>query len=435
MYQRAMALLGHGVLALALVSTTSVAHADELAPPPSGNYSGAARTVANFFDTYYGYAKDPEFCILSMRSAADSFKRNAETIATLPEAEKTAFGAYFQTKLVPYFAKTSGGVEGMGTYNELVAKRQAAERWFKEHTPKGPASKAADIAAYGTVEKAYLERAAAESAWVEKAFAISPCLRWAARRTNEIPALGDFAIYRTAWVAEDAVRKQVRDWRSKLVPQLTAHGQAATTLQHMGKGPWKNSAELGTSLLVMASAVKNIDAEDGNAATVALWRDAVDTKEAALIDAGLTGRTQARADAVQFFDSKLQLMAMPPAVDDSTAASQAKALGATKGALAVRVIAPMQSFNESRTEFAGKRFARPVTFSGKTFSFAMVQKGPPWPVWPAGLGGKDLCSIVTLTAMFYSSGANVALKKWELHSDTAYPIACSRKDATYASAP
>ena len=135
-------------------------------------------------------------------------------------------------------------------------------------------------------------------------------------------------------------------------------------------------------------------------------------------------------------------MAMPPAAADQRAAGDAKKLGATAKALAVRVLAPMTTFAEDRTEFAGKRFARPSDgvsvvapsfhFAGQTFTFAQVRAGAPWPDWPADLGGAGTCSLVILTAMKYTAGANVALGTWELHSDTTYPIACARKDATYA---
>lgn len=402
-----------------------------LPPPPAGNYSGAARTVFSFFNMYYNYAQDSEFCILSMRSAADSFKRNAETIATLPEPTRTQFAEYFQKQLVPFFARTSGGVEGMGTYNELVAKRQASQQWLTDNKPKGPAATAEEIAAYGAKEQAYLARAAEDSAWVERAFAINACMRWAERRSNEIPALGDFGIYRRSWVAEAPVRKMLRETRQRLVPELSAHAVANNTLKHQGQGPWRTAREMGDALLMMAAAVKNIDGENAKAQLVEHWIKALDATEGALLQQILAGRSEARAAALAFFKAKLDTMGLPEGVSDGAAAGQAKALGATQGALAVRVTSPMATFNEDRTEFAGKIFLRPVKFAGKTFAFALVRKGAPWKDWPTELGGSDLCSMVVLTGTYYSAGANVALNKWELHSDITYPIACSNKNKTY----
>ena len=421
------------VMLVLVLATVQVASADpaKLAPPPDGPDSGPARTIGKFFDMYYQYAQDPEFCILSVRSAADSFKRNAEAIAQLTGPEQKTFEAYFKTQLVPYFARTSGGVEGMGTYNELVAKRLESQAWLTEHAPKGPASTPAEIGTYAAAERAYLERAAADSVWVEKAFAESPCLRWAARRTNELPALGDFGIYRRSWVAEPAARAKVRDLRAKLLPSLTAHRQAVSSMKNLGRGPFRAASDLGTALLVMASAVKNIDAENPKAELLQVWVKALDPTESALVAQELAGRAEARAEAVAWFAAKFALMGMPPAATDQRAAGDAKALGATAKALAVRVLSPMATFSENRTEFGDKVFSRAVHFAGKTFTFAQVVAGAPWKDWPADLGGPGTCSLVILTAMYYSAGANVALGKWELHSDTAYPIPCARKTATY----
>lgn len=202
-------------------------------------------------------------------------------------------------------------------------------------------------------------------------------------------------------------------------------------MAHFGHGPWRSASDLGTALLLMASAVKGIDAEQPKAELLKAWIAALDPTERALVAQELAGRAEARAAAVETFKAKLALMAMPPAAADQRAAGDAKKLGATAHALAVRVLAPMTTFAEDRTEFAGKTFARPVHFAGQTFTFAQVRAGAPWPDWPADLGGAGTCSLVILTAMKYTAGANVALGTWELHSDTTYPIACARKDATY----
>ena len=412
--------------------------APALPPPPEGAYAGAARTVFNFFNLYYGYAQDPEFCILSMRSAADSFKRNAETLRTLTGPEQAVLADYFQHQLVPYFSRTSGGVEGEGTYDELVARRQQSMAWLREHAPRATAAEvqtAAQIEAYAATERAYLARAAEDSAWVERLFAASPCIRWAARRNNEIPALGDFGIYRRSWVAEAEVRGKVRAARAQLVPALAGHQQVRGQLDRAARQAFPSASSLGTTMLTVAAAVKQLDAEAALAERVRLWAAALDPVEGALVAELVAGRDQARADAVAWFSAQLKVMALPPAAADQSAAREARALGATSGALAVRVLSPMSSFSEDRTEFADKIFLRPVRFSGKTFTFAQVRRGAPWKDWPADLGAGDLCSLIILSGVYYSAGANVPLRKWELHSDSTYPVACQRKGETYVATP
>jgi hypothetical protein len=403
--------------------------APTLSPPPEGDYRGAARSIASFFRLYYGYAQDPEFCVLGIRGAEESFQRNADAIATLAGPERRAFASYFQDQLMPYFARSSAGVEGLGTYPELIAKREEAIAWFLEHQPHGPATTVSEITAYAAAERAYLERAATESAWVEKAFGASACLRWAARRSNELPELSDFELFRTSWVAESAVRAELRQLRAPWLPTLTVDRQAPR--RRVGKDAFATVSGLGTELLAAAANIKAIDEEDAKAALLEVWASKLDPVEAALVRAQLTRRAEARAAAVEFFAERLPLMAMPAGTEDPLGARAAKALGTSARALSVRALSAMDSFSEDRSEFAGMVFRHPVRFSGKTFSVGQVRRGAPRPDWPRGIGGDDLCSLVILTAVTFGEGANVSIGKWITHSETTYPIECSRKNATY----
>lgn len=402
-----------------------------LDPPPTGSYAGAALATYAFFNLYYNHSRDPEFCVLSIRGAGDAFKRNSQTISKLAGPEQQVFSDYFSHQLVPYFARTSEGVEGIGSYSELIGKREESMRWLREHTPSGPAETPAEIAAYVATERAYLERAASDSAWVEDLFARSPCIRWAARSSGELPALGEFGIYRQSWVNDAAVRAKLRALRAPLLPRLTTGQQTTGNRSRVGKDSYASATGLGTALLTTAATVQAIDSEDGKAALVELWAAKLDPVEGARVREVLVGRREARAAAQAFFSERLDLMGLPPAAADQSALREAKALGAIANALSVRALTAMTTFAEDRTGFAGKSFARPVRFAGKTFTFAQVRRGAPWPGWPRGLGGDDVCSLVIVTAVYYSSGADVSLRKWQQHSDSSYPIACARRHATY----
>ena len=419
--------------ALALAPTSSLAQ--PMPAPPTGSSTGPARTVAGFFSLYYGYAQDPDFCILSMRSARDAFRRTAALLPDIKGSEGSAFATYFHDVLVPHFAPMAEGVPGLGTYEQLVARRTESMAFLRASAPHGPARTPAEIAAYAEAERGYLTRVAADEAWVEEVFARGPCVRWGARRSSEIPWLGDFGVYRDYWVNEDKVRVRLREERAKHLPQMRGHGIGANLLAHHVAGPWTGASSLGTTLLSVAGAIKAIDDDRDAAATMAVWIAELEPTESAALAQAVAERDRVRAELVAVFDQGVGEMGLPEAAtDDPVAAAHLRKLCLGKGALATRVTGQMSRFREQRTEFAGKTFARPVQFAGKTFSFVVVRKGAPWPAWPSGLGaaiGGGLCHVQGFAAVMYQEGVGVKLDQWEVHSDTAYPIPCSRKSATF----
>ena len=427
------------VIAVAVVAvaatTAATARAQGLAPPPPGNYAGAARTVAHFFDTYYGYAQDPDFCFFSMRSAEDSFARNRETIRSLTGPEAQAFAAYYDDVLAPYFAPMRTGVPGYGTYDEIIAHREAAAAWLREHAPPvTPIETADDAARYIAAENAFLERVDAERAWTEGLIAAGPCIRYYIRRSSEHPRLGDFAAYRH-WISETAIAQQVVEIRGRAWPHLRGPAQGANTLEHHLAGPFRSPGDLGTALLVVAADVRAIDEEDGDAALLAQLGAGLTHGAQQPIAQLLAARAKIRGALAAWFAEHIAAMGVWPAVKDGGAAAAMKAyVGHARGLVAARVTSKLTSFDEVRSEFAGKVFITPVRFSGKTYSFHVVRKGPPWERWPRDLGIEPaaLCTVVGIAAVRYDRGAEVKRGVWEYNTDSPYPIRCVDADRTFA---
>lgn len=319
--------------ALALAPTSSLAQ--PMPAPPTGSSTGPARTVAGFFSLYYGYAQDPDFCILSMRSARDAFRRTAALLPDIKGSEGSAFATYFHDVLVPHFAPMAEGVPGLGTYEQLVARRTESMAFLRASAPHGPARTPAEIAAYAEAERGYLTRVAADEAWVEEVFARGPCVRWGARRSSEIPWLGDFGVYRDYWVNEDKVRVRLREERAKHLPQMRGHGIGANLLAHHVAGPWTGASSLGTTLLSVAGAIKAIDDDRDAAATMAVWIAELEPTESAALAQAVAERDRVRAELVAVFDQRVGEMGLPEAAtDDPVAAAHLRKLGLGKGALA-----------------------------------------------------------------------------------------------------
>jgi hypothetical protein len=424
--------LAAGVLATAAPSGA----ADPLPPPPTGNFSGQGKGVVRFFSLYHRYAEDPDFCILSQRSARDAFKRHFELIPTLPPEEAKVFADYWNQHFFPYFGPHFDGVPGMGDYAALVARRKASMEWLKANFPKGPARTPDEIGRYAEAERVYLARVKADHEWVEQLFATSPCIRWAAKNNMEGGELYEFGIYRRSWVNDVEALAKVRAERAKLLPSVTVAGLGANALKRYGDDhAFKDSGDLGTALVELAGGVREIDADVDDVAALQVWIDKLGPEEGGELAKVLELRLALRARLVERFGALIQKMGLPAEEKDGAAAAQAKKL-AGKGALVVRVTGKMTPIDFTTTDAgSGKRYVKPVRFVGKSFGFAVVAKGPPpnWDGWPkdlaAGLG--DLCHVTSYFATYHTAGADVKLRTWNVTFGTAYPMLCARKTETF----
>ncbi|MCX5747322.1 MAG: hypothetical protein NT062_33055 [Proteobacteria bacterium] len=414
-----------------------VADAAPLGPPPDGNLSGQGKAVRRFLLLYANYAQDPNFCVISQRSAKGSFERNAEIITQLPPEDAALLGPYFRDQFLPYFAPHFDGVPGLGTYDEIVARREASMAWLKANKAKGPAATPADIVRYTTEEKTYAARVHADHVWTEQLFAASACIRWAARSSMEGGKLYELGIYRRSWVNEQEALAQIHAARDALLPTLAGtQGHAPNVLKQIGGATsFASSSDLGVGLIELAGAVTSIDGETPAVATLQIWIANLVPSEAKRLRALLDERDKLRADLVAVFDRLLPTMGLPVEVKDGAGTAQMKKL-IGKGALASRVIGKLESFDYSTTDAGnGMEYNRPVRFAGKHVTFTVVAKDPPFADhWPTGLGAAagPLCHATSFEADFYSAGQGKTLHVWELNGGTAMPIQCARKTATYA---
>lgn len=405
--------------------------AAELPPPPPGPTTGAGRTVAKFLELYYGYSRDPDFCIRSMRSAADAFTRNRATIADLGPAG-AELGAYLDQHLGPYFAPQWEGVPGFGTYAEVAARREATAAWIRANVPPStPIASVADAERYAAAENAFFEKVEAERAWTEALFAAGPCVRYFANHSNLDPQLGDFGAFRH-WIGDASIAQMVIDARTKAFPRIDGHARGASTLTHHVKGPFATASALGDALGMVVGSVRDIDADEPR---VALYQTLADRlrRGAAPIAQAMAQRTQIRARLVEWFQVSFPRMGVWPAVKDGAAAPLVKAWAKRAGkVVASRVTDRMAGFDEVRSEFAGNHYLRPVRFRGKTFGFQVVFAGPPWDGWPSmGIPAAEICHSLSVSAVRYDAGADVELGRWVYHLGTTNPIPCANKERVY----
>lgn len=419
------------VIAVIAVGALAGRATAELPPPPPGPTAGPGRTVAKFLELYYGYARDPDFCIRSMRSAADSFARNRATITELGP-EGAALGAYFEQHLAPYFAPQWEGVPGFGTYPEVVARREAAAAWIRANRPpQTPIATIADAERYAAAENAFLDRVETERAWTEGLFAAGPCIRYFANHSNLDPALGDFGVFRH-WISDASIVQMVVEARVAAFPRVDGHARGANTLTHHVKGPFASASALGDTLGMVAGAVRDIDADEPRVALYQTLAEQLRRGNEPIV-AAIAQRAQVRARLVDWFLANFPRMGVSPAVKDGAATPLVKAWVKRAGKIvAWRVTGRVETFDEARSEFAGNHYLRPVRFRGKTFAFQVVFAGPPWDSWPAlGIPTEAVCHSLSVSAVRYDAGADVERGRWVYHLGTSNAIPCANKERVY----
>lgn len=417
-------------IAAAITAVLSVyprhARGDMLVPPPAlAPTTTAERYVAAFFAHYYARAIDPDFCILADTSARAAFRRVENLLPSLQIPHRFTYARYFHRHLAPAFAPSAHGVEGMGTYAELIARRDRTIAKLQRDLPRGPASTRDEIINYATTERRYLEQVQRERDWVNTLIAAGACIRRGIARDVPVPGINGFAVFRSYWVDDEKVRARLREQRRLVLPMLTADQHGAQLLMRRDTA-W-DSATTGAELQSIASAIAAIDAEDSIASSWQLWIPHLEPTESAALRDRLSDRLRIRSELASRFDLVLAQTQLPDAVEDDKAQTYLSRLAVAKGTRNTRVIGQVARVRDHRHPKASS--TGPATVAD-TFAFAVIRNGAPSSDWPPGLGLRapgGLCYVQPYVAIVYRHGEAVPIGKWQVNAQPAYPVACGNE--------
>jgi hypothetical protein len=340
-------------------------------------------------------------------------------ILRLPPGEQQVFMDY-RNKLTRHFNAEHRGIPGLGTWREVMVKRDEALKWYPANKPKGTPKTDAEFAAYAKSIKAYRTRAQSDRAYLGKALAW-PCAQMRSR------GLGKWNYYVRASSVDRVLTRAIRENQ----PRLHHLQSAKHFLAKYADATYKEPRDYGRMLLDAVALYSNLQEDLGREKRLMLWAQAIGGNAAAAAKADLATARAAMKTVAALYAANIKKVRLPKKARSSKAQRIARrAVGkqvrvhATSG---IRKVANPQSEVFRR---AGKLWKRSWSESLDEVEIWYIARAKPkkWFVDMPGVPLKKVCSLRTAAAHRYRRGLNVKLNRWLLEEDAMIsPILCTAK--------